>query len=59
MNTATTNRTTNRRQPHTAAPERHARATADVRRTAPMPRSTTRVIWTMSSGATVQYGEVR
>jgi hypothetical protein len=59
MNTATTNRTTTRRQPRTAASQRHVRPTADVRRTAPMPRSTTRVIWTMSSGATVQYGEVR
>ena len=36
------------------------RATTEglARRSRPMPRSTTRVIWTMSQGTVVEFGEI-
>ena len=58
MNAASTNRITNRQATRPAASQQRTRPTAADRRREHMPRSTTRVIWTRSSGTTVQYGEV-
>jgi len=58
MNAATTRSTTTSRHSH-AASTHERRHQGQAQHARPMPRSTTRVIWTMSSGTTVQYGEVR
>jgi len=58
MNAASTNRTTGNTPTRPAASQQRTRPTAIDRRREHMPRSTTRVIWTRSSGTTVEYGEI-
>jgi hypothetical protein len=57
MNTSTSQ---NSRQqvPSVAASRRRTAGQSAHREHMPMPRSTTRVIWTTAEGATVVYGEI-
>ena len=57
MNAATT-RNSNRHS-HAASTQEHRPSTRTTHPTRPMPRSTTRVIWTMGGNVLVEYGEVR
>jgi hypothetical protein len=57
MDTVTTSNRRTTSRPTTT--HNRVRTGGATRREAPMPRSTTRVFWTSSSGAVVMYGEVR